>query len=168
MEEMNIGTIGAKRQSWRGNNPRDLLKSVLDENPGADRPAIFALFRERLREDNEAEEYVDTIIEYWLANNYYSLVGPQRSVQTITRVRAVTQSAEEIRTRVAKKIKDSANIVLLEMMMPNGKPLRDCTGKECRDLSVRVGDWLSQVGKRVKARQTVGDALSEADLQAIY
>lgn len=168
MEQMNIGTIGAKRQSWSGTNPRDLLKSVMDENPGADRPVIFKLFRERLREDNESEDYVDTIIEYWLANNYYSLVGPSRSIQATTRIGAVTEAANEIRTRVASKIKESAKIVLLELVMPNGKQLRECTGKECRELSARVGEWLLHVSERVKARQTVGDVLTEADLQEIY
>lgn len=167
MEELNVGTIGAKRQSWKTHNPRDLLKEVMEAHHGADRIAIYKLFRERLREDSEAEEYIETMIEYWFANNYYSLVGPPPRTPPNT-TRSVAQSADKIRAAVKKKIKEGAKIALLEMMMPNGKPLKDCTGHECRELSGRVGDWLAEVARRVKARQLVADALTEADLQAIY
>ena len=57
---------------------------------------------------------------------------------------------------------------LLDLMLPNGKTLRDCTGRECREMGEKVGDWLLKVSSRVKPDQLVGDALQEADVRRLY
>ena len=54
--------------------------------------------------------------------------------------------------------------MLLDLVQPNGKKLRDCTGDECS----QAGGWLVQVGNRVGRTGIVGKQLSEAELAAIF
>lgn len=165
MTYTDTGTRGAKVQSWRAANPRDLLKRVIDDNPGADRAALLKMFNEALQDDGD--DYIETIIEYWFTNNYQSLVAP-RFAQEAKRQETYNQAVAGIREQLRKRIEEGAAIVLLDMTMPNGKRLADCTGSECIVLRRSIGGWLGRVARRVKPDETVGATLSEQQLQALY
>jgi len=170
--QLDPGVLGATAQSW-DDGPRELLKRVVEANSGSDRPGLLAAYREALddlgAEDRDA--LLATMIAYWFDNNYRRLIdGSAPSYQRSRAVAnvAIATAAEHIRGRITKKIQEAASIVLMDMVLPNGKPLRDCTGVECRALAPRIGAWLASVGKRVGARQIVGASLTEEKLQALY
>jgi hypothetical protein len=48
-------------------------------------------------------------------------------------------------TKALDYIERTKNGSLLDLVMPNGKRLRDCTGLECRE----TGEWLSRMGERL-------------------
>lgn len=151
------GIYGAKRQTWKRASPRDLLKRLMDENGRASEQAIQRKFTVAVRDD---EDYIDAIIEYWFANNYRSLVHKQPQV---------TQAARAEHAALAEVIKEkikvaAARMVLLDMVLPNGKPLRDSTGKDC----AKAGGWLSKIAAEIKPTQKVGEALSEAEVQKLF
>jgi hypothetical protein len=165
------GVTGAKVQSWRAANPREVLKEILSENQVSDRAIIFSAFHERMRQD-DADDYLESIIDYWLANNYYALVGPapvrpyaRKAGSSSETINAV---AGNIETQLRKKIQEQAKIMLLEMVLPNGKALKDCTGNECQEMSARLGPWLAAVAERVQPTQLVGDALTEDQVRDLY
>ena len=54
-------------------------------------------------------------------------------------------------------------IMLLDLMLPNGKLLRDCTGVECR----AAGGWLVKIADRV-GDGVVGEVLSENEALSIF
>jgi len=59
---------------------------------------------------------------------------------------------------------------LLDTIMPNGKPLRDCTGADCTRFGktdIQRGQWLLRLGDEVGPRQRVGEALSEKQVSAL-
>ena len=56
---------------------------------------------------------------------------------------------------------------LLDLPVPNGKLLGDCTGAECQRLSRRYGAFFAEIGKRLNPHDHVRQHLSEAELQAI-
>jgi hypothetical protein len=165
-DELN-GIRGAKVQSWKPANPRDLLKQVIGDNPGSDRRAVLALFRERLREE-DTEDYINTIVDYWFANNYYSLVTPGLLPNRDTAASRIRRETRQIAETVKAKIVLGATIVLSEMVMPNGKNLADCTGQECADLAEHLGGWLVRVSRAVKPGERVGDAIDEARLRELF
>lgn len=51
--------------------------------------------------------------------------------------------------------------VLMDLELPNGKPLRLATGAEC----AKAGGFYSEVAKHLKPTQVVDKHLTEADLQ---
>jgi hypothetical protein len=53
----------------------------------------------------------------------------------------------------------SANI-----LTPNGKKLRACTGEECQ----HFGGWYQRIAEKIGPTQLVGDVLKEKDLRALY
>ncbi|MCX5495412.1 hypothetical protein OSH11_11900 [Kaistia dalseonensis] len=79
----------------------------------------------------------------------------------------VRRNREETAARTAAVIAEvRANIrsvILLDLVLPNGKALRDCTGAEC----IKAGGFFEAVGKSIKGSQVVDKHLTEADLQNI-
>jgi hypothetical protein len=172
MTFIDTGIRGATGQSWRRANPRDLLKRVIDDHPGADRPALFKLFLEKLKEEEDTD-YLDTIVEYWFANNYHSLVAARTTSEETRPGRAASAAERDAwiaatKEKVKEKVTEAATIVLSEMIMPNGKQLAACTGQECGQLRSRMGSWLGKIARRVKPEETVGAILNEDGLQALY
>lgn len=79
----------------------------------------------------------------------------------------VRRTREEAAARTAtafERMKASIRgIVLLDLILPNGKALRDATGAEC----AKAGGFFSEVAKSIKPTQVVDRQLTEADLQNI-
>ena len=61
-----------------------------------------------------------------------------------------------------ERVREAA-VKLLDLSMPNGKPLRDCTGSDCK----KFGGWLGKIAAKVGARQKVGSVLSEAQVRKL-
>jgi len=69
---------------------------------------------------------------------------------------------EEIKKRIHEQ--------LLDMIMPNGKALRDCTGADCTRFGkkdMQRGRWLLRLGDEVGPRQRVGKVLNEKQVAAL-
>lgn len=175
---------GAFRSSWRARNPRAILEALVAAHPQKEgqpdrayEADLLLLFdAETRKEDEKAEKAgkegpIRTIFEYWLANNYRSLKRAMADASPEV-VRLRKQEAEKItqdvRAAVNAKIKSEARVMLMDLMMPNGRRLRNCTGRECTKLGSSVGRWLSLIGKSIEPTQRVGEALSEDKLHELY
>jgi len=167
---------GAFRSSWRAKNPRALLEQIVADAPRQKgqtereyEASLLAIFEEAAR--MTGGELISTIIEYWFTNNYRSLVrSATKSDPEVVKLRKLEAEKvqQSVREAVHKKIKAEARVMLMDMMMPNGKRLRACTGNECRKLSNSVGYWLSMIGNSIGPTQKVGEALSEDKLHEFY
>lgn len=71
----------------------------------------------------------------------------------------------EARAKTAfEELKSSLRaVVLLDLEMPDGKPLRYATGAECK----KAGGFYSEIAKHLKPSQVVDRHLTENDLQNI-
>lgn len=160
------GTYGAKVQSWKNANPRDLLKTLIDENPSAAKPALLAMVRSELL-DERAADMLDSVIEYWFTNNYHSLVAPvARAPRPPREVVKAAQTAKvaEIKANVQARIQEEARLLLLDLVLPNGKALRDSTGNEC----AKAGGWFTKIASRIPPGKKVGKVLSEDQLRSLW
>lgn len=182
--QVDTGITGAKRQSWRRANPRETLQRVITENPQSTEAEIREICWDEFtqgvtfsaRRGTQSREYLETIFEYWFANNYRSLCtapdhrGAAASQRNTEPRRQARQAAvAEVRARLEQHIEIVAakkvNIILLEMTMPSGKQLRHSTREELTDL----GGWAVSVAERLGPNQTVEAAgLTEAELQKMY
>lgn len=163
---LDTGTYGAKVQSWKSANPRDLLRQIIEENRGADQPALLALTRERLLAE-DAIDHLEAVIEYWFANNYRSLVErPSIAPRDVKKAKAVRAAAvESVKAKVKDRIVEEAQAMLLDIVtLPSGKTLRDSTGKDC----AKAGGWLSKIAEKVGPKQRVGSALSEEEVRVVW
>ena len=160
MTSLDTGTYGAKVQSWRRANPRDLLKRLIEENPGVAKAELFKTFRDQIRGD-DGEEFLDSIVEYWFANNYHSLIehpAPQLAANKAEKQTKIAEIKEKIKTRVRQEA-----IFLLDTALPHGKTLRNSTFGEC----AKIGGALSKIASKGRPGQIVGNVLSDTQLRKL-
>jgi hypothetical protein len=173
------GMTGAKRQSWRRANPRDVLKRLIDKSPDLTEDEALTECWEIVHRD---QQQMRTIYEYWFANNYRSLTQPHTLAaardEATRRERAardeatrqeaardVEKTAQRIRSQISQKIEERVKIELLSMVLPNGKTLSQATREEL----VELGGWTAKVANQLQPNQTVAQAgLTEAQLRALY
>jgi hypothetical protein len=166
------GIQGNKRQSFKGANPRDLLVRIVEANPQGTRGQwYFELVDELLSEDGV--DYLKSVIEYWFSNNLNSLLDKPRCPPRppVNRAEKAAKSEAKIKAAITAADKhvellvdEKVERILLDLEMPNGKPLRDCTGA---DLSKMEG-WVGRMRERVGPKQTVGKVLSEDDVRGYW
>lgn len=158
--ELQTGKYGAKVQSWKRANPRDLLKAIIEQNPKVSERKLLAVFASRAKDD---EDLIDTIIEYWFVNNSRSIMNPAERQQRLAIARTERAVATAAAVKSAKsRIEALAAAMTLAFVMPNGKQLRECTG-------IEVGAW-GRVGAKIAkivGKRKVGDVLSDAQLKKL-
>lgn len=163
MNAVDTGVQGAKRQSFHEASPRGLLMKLMGVNPNMPESNLLRLFREKVKEaTDEGDDYISPIIEYWFAPNYKSLLNLQRPPAKRQAAKAARKAEiDEIKSTVKERI---ARMVLLDVVLPNGKRLRDCTGKEC----AKAGGWFAKIAGKVKPTEIVGKVLSETQVRSLY
>lgn len=159
MTHVDTGITGAKRQSWKHDNPREILISIIDEYPSAGKDKLLKFFTQKVFE-KENRTLLETIIEYWFANNLYSLLN---SDPKLKKQFSQPLQVAKIKAQIRERIKVAAGVVLMDMIMPNKKKLRDCSGAEC----AAVGGWLSIVATRMSPSAIVGKTFSEQDVRGM-
>jgi len=119
----------------------------------------------------KGKKHLDGIFEAWFQNRYSHWLDQEFPISREVNFKRVEQikaeneaTAAKLTQHVTKAIETKAQIILLDMMTPTGKALRDCTGNECR----QMGGWYLQLADRVKPKQKVAAALGEADVRNLY
>jgi hypothetical protein len=146
----NIGTLGQTRSTWRDDNHlRGLLLRLVIENPQANREELEALYLDKAESNSTL---VEEALRRSFDNDYWQLQRPAKRRRPLIEAE-VTAVTEQLRV-----------VVLLDLVLPNGKKLRECSGQECR----QAGGWLTAVADRIGNRGIVGEKLSEAEVAALY
>lgn len=168
---------GATRQTRRRPVLRPVLKEMMDKvddpHTNEDRELIKKQFLQFMN-SAAGEAYRETAFSYWFDNNYRSLLTdyPESESEQMERKETAKnvreKTAAELKQRVEKAIEQKAQIILLDWVLPNGKALRDCTGRDCKQMSGQVGGWLRKISDRVKPTELVGKVLQEADVRKLY
>lgn len=141
--------IAGKQES----NPRDLVIDAIKMCPGETRKEVFARFRTLLGE--MGDEY-QRAVDWYFFVNMHDYLTTNRSKHP----RSVEPDQAKHPERVASV---KAQIVLLDLDMPNGKPMRACTGAEM----ARFGNRYQRIAEKVGKTKTVGDVLNEDQVKAI-
>jgi hypothetical protein len=159
--ETTSGALAATRQTWRAKSVRDLLAEIVTDNPQATDRALLEKFVDQLRGD---DDYFLAAAEYAFDNALRAL---RREQNQPTAVQKAEQAAKRAKLTVshAKLVsRIKSKVVLLNMAMPNGKKLRDCSGEECR----HFGGWYQRIAAEIGPSKLVGDVLSEKQVRELY
>ena len=162
MTMIDTGHIGAKRQSWRQGNPRELLKRLIDELGSTDRERLFVEFIEQAFAPGN-RPILESIAEYWFSNNLNSLLEPVGTDRQMARARNRART-EQVSKQIVERLTAVAGQLLLDLTLPHGKTLKDSTGTEC----LAIGGWLKVVGSKMKPDDLVGAVFSEDQLRLIF
>jgi hypothetical protein len=184
MSTTHTGKQGAKRQSYHRDSPRGILLKLIEHNPSMSEGDLEETMWHEVR---EKPTVMRAIFEYWFANNLRSIqpevpldidlssteerkeTKPLPSEEEIKKQEEITQELN-IRTEemLKKAIHKKAQILLLEMVLPNGKTVGDTTGQELREIASTMSNWLITIIPMVPADKKVREVLSEDQLKAAY
>lgn len=68
--------MARKGKSWRRSNPRDVLASLIAENPKAGKRKLLDEFLTVMR-GKDGKDALDSVAEYWFEANYEKQRGSQ-------------------------------------------------------------------------------------------
>lgn len=159
MTYVDIGVTGAKRVSIEGANTRHLLISIMERYPLYSDVKLLKRYMEAVKDD---PDMLDVVIKYKFANDY-AAIAKSKPTQRKPNPNALTTTAitERMRGALNKHIKEKAEQMLMDMPMPNGKRLGDCTISYC----ARLGGWMARIAKGKNPRQMVSFVYTEEDLK---
>jgi hypothetical protein len=144
-------------------NPDNLLREIMQENPGASEKTTWPLFREAiLKHDGIDAAGVYDMNDACL--RYYHINARSRLEALMSDSKPEKPSEEKAKAK-AEKIKRT---FVLDTPMPNGKLLRDCTVKYACKLPgafARLGKLLGKMGK---PNQLVGEVISNKQADAAF
>ena len=151
----------------------DAFRSAMLNDPKGSRKDAFKHFLATMESDPRylatlAEDYFDRAHANWKVEKIgdsYSLVGTA-AVQRRTDVSAAERAEKQKRTAdiVKQGVERIRQIILLDMVLPTGKKLRDSTGAEC----AKAGGFFSEVARYLKPTEVVTKHLNEAELRNIW
>lgn len=158
------------RTRWETHNPRALLWQLKEDNPKATNDDLLAMFRERVIAD---EEYLTVVIDYFFVNAsraWREARGENKTSPEKVQQKKENEVAAEKATALVKKriVANAKTLVLMDFLLPHGKTLAASTGKECRMLGPKVGNWLFKIGEAVPTAKLVGKTLTEKKVRSIW
>ena len=143
-----------------GANPLALLISTIRETGGNEEQHKAAF--KRLLADPDYEEFCGAVIDEWLSIKYSTALQaahPPTAAQL--KQHSDTRHARIAEQRQAVEIlKHKIKGRLLQLIMPNGKRLAECTGAEC----IEFGGWYIAIGEHVGSTNLVGKVLKESEI----
>lgn len=156
---------GGRRRETPRNDALDLLTAIVKENPKADRAEHSRIFKETVLSEGYEDCLAGVIIVAFtlLYGDAYAAISPPTKDAIKTKLRD-RKAAREVEDRLVKKAKSLIVSRLMSLVMPNGKPLKDCTGAECK----RFGGIFVKIGEKIGPNAIVGRTLREADLQTLF
>lgn len=146
----------------------DVFREAMERKPGASRKEALDYFVARMKAEpvyleELAVDYFGRMAAAWTVRDEKQGYSFGRTVDLkVVRERRAKSAARAAAAYTDLKAKVRA-VVLLDLMLPNGKALRHATGAECE----KAGGFYAAVAKHLKPTQVVDRHLTEANLQDI-
>ena len=166
--QINPGVRGHTRSTWRDETHlRGVLLRLIAENQDAERDEIEAMY---LAKCEMSSHLIEEALRRAFDNDWNGLQKPKhlRPRPTAATVEEAKVKAEETEAKVKASVEAIKARVLLDLVQPNGKMLRDCTGAEVRELEAQMPAWFKAIATKVKPKEIVGAVLSEADVRNLW
>lgn len=151
----------------------DVFRNAMMNDPDGSRDDQFNAFLEEVKENPKyikalAEDYFYRMYAQWKVDKEGKSHTLAATPATERRAELSAEKRKERAEQVTQKAVEIANqvrrIVLLDLPMPNGKKLRDCTFSEVG----KFGNWMSELATHGKPTQVISHRLNEKEVQNIY
>lgn len=158
-EYVQTGAAATRRASV--SNPMELLNTLRERNPTESFERQFTKWRQLVERN---DKHLTSALLYAFRNYWSALDRDQRAERRseIWKSEQVKEKAEQ-EQQVQQLVKQVKTIVLMDMMLPNGKKLRDASFADC----TKAGGWYRKIAKKGRPHQIVGAVLTEEQLRTI-
>lgn len=155
--------VGTSKRPPKKSDPDAVLIEVIKENPKAPQRKHVDIFIGRIQEEEYEDEHRE-VLRLWCSLDYnkcYRMANPPSEAER----QAATEKRRAERERLQAEIDAKAmeRLLLMEIKMPNGKLLRDCTFGECRT----IGGQFLELSDRGEPNEIVGQKLTEEQVREI-
>jgi hypothetical protein len=161
MSDIHIETPGVRghtRSTWRDETHlRGVLLRLITEHPDASREELEELY---LAKTEMVPALVEEALRRAFDNDMDQIQKPPRR-----RPRPSAADVEAAKAAVHETVERIKEVVLLDLVQPNGKKLRDCTGADVRAFEAQMPSWFKAIAAKVKPEEIVGEVLSEAEVR---
>lgn len=159
MEQMiEVGRLGATRQTWKHKSVRDILSEIIADCPNGSEKALRRLFAKAVKDD---EEYLSAVIDYAFDNAIMAYRRQRHAPDSATVAAKAEHKAREARQHADRVAYIKEQVILLNQEMPNGQRLRYCT----LDYVYRLGGAYKKIGQLGNTK-IVGERYNEDQLRA--
>lgn len=166
----------------------DVFRSVMMDNADGSRKDAMDAFLAEMKSDPAhldalAADYFERMAAVWtvrseapgsksfgrteVAQDKATRQSVPRAMRPAKPLELVRRSREEAEVRTVTLFEEMRaklrDVVLLDLVLPSGKALRNATGAEC----AKAGGFYADVAKSIKPTQVVDRHLTEGDLQNI-
>lgn len=162
MSMIDNGVQGAKRQASKRDPLLKIAHEILDplskREKESGRAAKYARrFQEAVAKHPDSIELTNMVFEYmWvILYNRATKKAPTAAERAASRA-ATARRIESHKQSIRLKIEAKAGEMVLDMVMPNGKALRECTGSDLKVMAPKIDKALTFLVRTLKPRQTVG------------
>lgn len=148
----------------------DVFREAMERKPSASRKEALDWFVGRIKAESVYLE--ELAIDYFQRMSSAWTVRDERHGYSFGRaapldMERVRKRREETNKRASEAVSDlkmnMRAVILLDLMLPNGKALRHATGAEC----AKAGGFYAEIAKHIKPTQVVDRHLTEGNLQDI-
>lgn len=164
---LDLGTQPHKRSTFIETHFRAAFKRIADAHPTDSREKLAERFDDFM-ESREGKPYRKSAWEYCSSSAYDSLnlsqPAPLSAEARRHRIAAREALSQKIEANHTRQVEREVNRILLDIVLPSGKALRDSTGGDC----AMAGGWLSNIAQYVGANQIVGETLSESEVRLLF
>lgn len=150
MFELNGIYAGPAVNKTKTSNPTEVMVRLIQKHPDASYETIEKKVIAKIEDD---EDLRTPALQYFCRNAWSSL----------HRTTPYRRNNAETARQIAEGVQRAKQIVLLELIAPNGKRVGDCTGIEM----TKFGGFYAKIGKAV-GRRKVGAVLSEDQLWKLW
>jgi hypothetical protein len=134
-------------------NPMSLLRKLRENDKTGSMAVVLKKWKQQIIDDTEM---LDAALVYAGTNYWHSLEQDEKKQIPLKTRQAQAQQAEALAQEVRQ-------IVLMDLLLPNGKQLRNATFADCQ----KAGGWFLRIAKKGRPHQVVGNVLTEEQLRKI-
>jgi hypothetical protein len=140
-------------------NPDDVLRRIMEENPGASQSVTWSIFRDEIL---KSDEMVEMCLLYYHVNARGRLERLAPRPTPRPKKPKVPQTERKVRvTAAVTRVKER---LILDHVMPNGLRLRDCTF----GYALEVGGKFARLGEMGDPNEIIGQVMSGAQADAAW
>ncbi|MDE2022503.1 MAG: hypothetical protein KGI71_06350 [Patescibacteria group bacterium] len=160
--ELQVGTTGAKRAAFQSHDPRPLLREIMDNHENTlqsqvTRDKVIDIFTDQILHTAK-RRYLRQLIKWWATNAYNAAL--QSPMDKTEQQKLNEKYIEHAKTMVAIK--------WFDWIMPNNKPLSDCTGNELQGMRRLIGRNFKKLTTKIAPDQQVKDVFNREELQGFF
>lgn len=158
MTMIDNGVQGAKRQAIKNDPMLQIIIRVAEKYPDDHLATKHAReFQQIIESHKDSIDLLNQVFEYYWVNNAKRVVKkPMTRAEKAAKSAQIKARLERKRFEVELGVQAEAQKMFLDMAMPNGKALRDCTGRELKEMEPKISKTLKFLVRTIKPTQSVG------------